>query len=864
MQRSHGHLTGVQPARSTLAAAALAALLAACGPTGGGTTSTSSSGTSGTSGGSSGNGGSSGQTSSSGSSSGGVECPALVCALFCEFGYRSDATGCPTCSCIPDPRSCDQLDNESCRATDRCALVQSGSSGSTATQCCARQSDGTIDCTGTPPPPVCMQDSECAPGQACNTQDFCERAPGCTANGDCPAVCYGRCVPINGGCASDHDCAATEQCSFPDIPPCDPNGGACSSPVIAGVCVPVACATVVRLCDDGSTPSGYLDVPHGCPVPICGGECQGLPPDQCQARPDCQAIFGGGECDCSCAPNGECPPCACPSPTYECVPRSGCFSDAQCAPGDFCDFSFDDCLNCAQPASGVCRPRGSICETLDEQTCRATDGCNPQYGERCAACQPGEVCPCETAFLGCRPADVQFCSRDLECGPGMRCNLCPPFPGCPECDACGPPACEPAPVERCTSDDACGPGRFCQYQACTDSFPPVCVGQCVDAPVACGQLDEQRCQGTPGCQPLYNQTCNDGCHDELGRLTSCGPCLAIACQPGIFAGCEEAVPTCCSDYECGRGQTCVVPADGGGVGRCEGFTTVCGETFGSCPAGAECVPVGCAGSGSAGGSPGGSSSPPSNDPACRPVFDCLPVAGCTTDVECGPGMRCNTCPADPDCPSCAVCGPSRCESAPSTCGADVACPDGCACRNGTCVGPDDGACGVRPFRVCSQDSQCLEDEYCQRCPPGAACFVEDHCAPRERPMRQCTVNGDCLQDERCESGLCVAGPPSLRECSSNLECRPDEYCQVCPPNALCLLPDHCEPRTFRECEIDAQCLPDEFCARCPQDGTCFVADHCQVRTFQECQSNMDCPAGQQCQRCPPNADCLLADHCVPN
>jgi hypothetical protein len=849
--------------------------LAACGPSTTGPGATASSSSSSSSSGASGTSSSSGATSSS---SGGL-CPPVACALACPFGFAPGADGCLTCSCLPDPRPCGALDAQDCAQNANCAAVsfQNGTGGQ-GFQCCARLPDGTIRCADEPPPPVCMQDNECRPGQTCNTWDYCELPPGCDPTQGCPAVCYGRCVTGGGGggCVSDYDCSDTEHCAFGNEPaPCpDPNSGACAQRY-EGTCEPVACPAIAPICPNGQPPPTYVNVPHGCPIPVCEDvACDSLPPEQCELRRDCQAVYTGEDCACRCdATTGECPPCVCPPPAYQCISRPSCFSDLQCNAGEYCDFTYDDCVNCGRPAMGICVPSTARCDDLSQEQCSVAPGCTPIYGEVCPACQPGSSCPpCMRAYLGCRPDDTVFCSRDVDCGPGMQCNLCPGDPNCPNCDVCGAPVCEPAPPpDRCSSDAQCGPGLVCAFDVCTASEPAFCVGSCVPAPTSCTGLDERTCSAAPNCEPVYDQGCTDGCHDDQGRITSCGPCLAIACPPARFVACEPArFDACCSDAQCGFGLRCQFTRDIN-VGECAPDTTACGpDGTGTCPAGSACEIIGCGGNGEP--SPGGA--------GCAPLFACVPVSGCTSDDQCGPGMRCNTCPPDPTCPMCAVCGPAQCESIPAgSCRTSEDCAPGCGCRPGpngmgSCAGPADEACPGRTFRTCSDDSQCLPDEMCQRCPPGAACFVADHCVPRDRPVRTCGSDAECLPDEHCGDTCepnamcdqvphCVPGSPTLRTCGSNLECRPDEYCQMCPPNALCLLPDHCEPRTFRICDDDSQCLPDEGCTLCPPGGVCPYAGRCELRTFRTCDMDTDCLAGERCEMCPPGALCLVADHCVP-
>jgi hypothetical protein len=837
-------------------------------------------------------------------------CPPVTCEIACSYGFASGPDGCLVCSCLPDPRGCGSLDRAACGNNPLCVVVDFGDpNGAASWSCCDRDADGSVRCGAPPPPRSCMSDAECQYGQVCNTWDYCDAPVECASSGTrgepttCVAVCQGRCVAGGGGgCVGDYDCGPFERCAYTDTAlPCagDEYSGQCAERY-AGTCEPVVCPAVEPVCPDGSPPVDVVVPPHGCPVAICGGPCERLDPVSCEARRDCQAFYGGGDCACSCERGGECPPCDCGPAAFQCLPRANCFSDADCAPQDYCDFTYDDCPGCGRPALGVCVGRGNLCQGMDEYLCLSTRGCVPIYGDACPACpvdsagNRGECPPCLPGFLGCAPIPVEFCSRDLDCGPGSRCNLCPPDPSCPSCDVCGPPTCEPALPERCMTDADCGPGRACRIEACSESFPPSCVGVCDVASVPCDGLDLRGCQATPSCQPVFQRsTCTDGCHDQEGRRTSCGPCLPVACPPTPFVACEPApFQVCCSDGECAPGSTCLFREDRT-AGQCAADPWTCGGgQYGACPGGSACEVIACdraCGLTDSGGSStgSGSSEPGSggSEPApCCPLFACVPVSGCQEDADCGPGMSCNTCPSvcEPGAEACiTVCGPPRCESAPpGTCRVEDDCPQGCRCEgpmppegqpfSGTCISPTGQVCEGRPFRICQTDAECLPDEYCQRCPPGAACFVADHCAPRERPPRDCRADADCLPDEHCgcppgttcDVATCLPGSPTLRVCASDLECRPDEYCLRCPPGAMCQLPDHCVPRPFRTCATDAQCLPDEFCALCPPNASCLVADHCQPLPFTRCATRAECPDGLVCGTCPPGATCLTANHCV--
>lgn len=74
-----------------------------------------------------------------------LECPAVLCDLYCEFGYATDDRGCPSCRCLP------------------------------------------------PPPGDCASDEECPDDEYCNItcDDPCPPGTECAA----PAYCSGRCEP---------------------------------------------------------------------------------------------------------------------------------------------------------------------------------------------------------------------------------------------------------------------------------------------------------------------------------------------------------------------------------------------------------------------------------------------------------------------------------------------------------------------------------------------------------------------------------------------------------------------------------------------------------------------------------------------
>ena len=88
--------------------------------------------------------------------------------------------------------------------------------------------------------------------------------------------------------------------------------------------------------------------------------------------------------------------------------------------------------------------------------------------------------------------DPQYeCSSDLDCPNGFICDPCPPYPGCPECDACGPAVCVPGNDPSCEDF-----GGFCiglyPGSQCPDGYavPQVTVVLCGDGGMCCAPITE--------------------------------------------------------------------------------------------------------------------------------------------------------------------------------------------------------------------------------------------------------------------------------------------------------------------------------------------------------------------------------------
>ncbi len=247
--------------------------------------------------------------------------------------------------------------------------------------------------------------------------------------------------------------------------------------------------------------------------------CAELDEASCLARSDCEATYVGVGCACpDCAPGTDCPPCDCdPNPVEQ----------------------FAGCVD------------RDPCEGLDEQTCVATEGCQPNYGV--APCPLGpcienpegtvDCPPCDdtSEYLGCSSAPVDPCN-------GLSEEECLSTDGC-------------APIYG-AEDGRTDPGQPSDPNDPTSPVPPPPQGYLgcysVPPPSICEGLSEDECAATPECEAEYLNPCTQVC-DDSGQCYNCGPdgaCHPIGeecnCDP-IYAGCHG--------HSCGGG-TEPVPGDG--------------------------------------------------------------------------------------------------------------------------------------------------------------------------------------------------------------------------------------------------------------------------------------------------------------
>lgn len=161
-------------------------------------------------------------------------------------------------------------------------------------------------------------------------------------------------------------------------------------------------------------------------------------------------------------------PCANVDPA-QCESTKGCAlvtACPDCAPGSVCPAM---CAVSCQSVSVPPVPPPSLCDGLDEATCKATRGCEPFYGGVCPMCVSGTNCPpCTTGFLGCGevkpppPSDPCVGLDERSCNMKSGCqgvySVCPPNALC-ACPAGADCYSEPTIFTACQQDAVvCGGG----------------------------------------------------------------------------------------------------------------------------------------------------------------------------------------------------------------------------------------------------------------------------------------------------------------------------------------------------------------------------------------------------------------------
>jgi hypothetical protein len=180
-------------------------------------------------------------------------------------------------------------------------------------------------------------------------------------------------------------------------------------------------------------------------------------------------------------------------------------------------------------ARDAARPAGVIrvapkCAGLDEQTCKATSSCTPDY---CTACS------CTPTFMGCRApndaktrcparlcAQPQCCKSSVQCGDVRICRSAEEgrFPGCGTCFQ---------GESECASDSDCedaGEAMICEVQACSCNAARACQPGCTEDSQC---KSNEACGENHRCQTL---TCGDDKACPAEFLCADGLCGRRSCK----------------------------------------------------------------------------------------------------------------------------------------------------------------------------------------------------------------------------------------------------------------------------------------------------------------------------------------------
>ncbi len=248
-------------------------------------------------------------------------------------------------------------------------------------------------CVPSSQPSECWDDSQCAAGFVCQTQEIC---PACVYEyPPCKVACQivGSCVPAQSECQIDADCGPGYTCQiYEACGPC-PAGNCLIACPLLGQCVPTnpGCTSDAEcgpgfFCELVCAPVPCMPGSAGCGA--CTGTCK--PASQCQADADC----GAG---------------------YACKIQTVCYDYFWCDPNDPTLPCGGECVEegvCVLTGcGGVACPAG---EVLDTATCM----CVPANGCVVTGCS-GEICAAQEQASTCVWFDWYECLQEpyTTCGP---------------------------------------------------------------------------------------------------------------------------------------------------------------------------------------------------------------------------------------------------------------------------------------------------------------------------------------------------------------------------------------------------------------------------------------------------------------
>jgi hypothetical protein len=581
----------------------------------------------------------------------------------------------------------------------------------------------------------------------------------------------------------------------------------------------------------GCLPAGLA--PCNAPVPAAE-ECNGV-------DDDCNGETDDGTCD-----DGN--PCT----EDSCLPAEGCVHQplhgVECDDGDPCTVAevcqegacagtlvtCDDDNQCTEDLcdqAGGCLFQNLAGPCDDEDPCTVGDSC--QEG---ACVGTAVLCECEVDADCVELEDGNLCNGTLVClqeGVQFKCVVdLETVVECPEPDGadalCQEASCQPAtgncsfqPANSglpCDDGNPCTVSELCSEGVCGSAVPM----NCNDG----NPCSNDSCQPEQGCVHGPNSaSCDDGDPCTLGDGCSAGECL-----PGEALTCDDSNP--CTNDLCNPLTGCLHTNN----------SEPC-DDLDPCTQQDQC----------SGGLCLGSSLKPCDDgnPCTNDV--CIPLAGCSYNI--------NTNPCDDNNP-CTVA--DHCLGAQCSSGQQLGCDDGNPCTDDSCD-PAAGCLHQANSADCDDQNSCTVGDQCSggiclgsgslACDDGNPC-TEDGCLPdggcaHENVDGDCSDGDPCTVGDQCVAGVCQSGDPF--GCDDGNPCTEDS----CSAGGLC---EHVA--TVAPCDDGNACTTQDVCS----DGVCIggeakICDDESLCTSDYCDPGIGCSFVMNEVPCDDGSLCTYGDHC---